>query len=345
MSGTSLDGLDIAACIFQPENQKNKYQIICCESVNYSKIFRNRLKDSHLINSEELVKLNIEFAEFCANSVNSFIKKNDIKHILLIASHGHTVFHNPEKRFTLQIGDGSVIAKKTGISVVCDFRSGDIALGGQGAPLVPIGDELLFGDYDACLNLGGFSNISMKDNGKRIAYDICPVNIVLNKFAVEKGLDYDNNGDIARSGKLIQELFKELNQLGFYSQKPPKSLSREWLDEFFMPVIDKYKPSSTTEDIMHTIVKHIAFQLSNSLKNASNVLITGGGAFNTFLINSLRDITDCNIIIPDDNTINYKEALIFAFLGYLRWHGKINCLASVTGAKRDSCGGAIYLGC
>lgn len=344
MSGTSLDGLDIAACSFSDENHIERYQVICCESISYSDDFRNRLRDSHLLNAEQLVRLHIEFAEFCATSVTSFIRKHKLQNILLISSHGHTVFHKPENGYTLQIGDGSVIAKRTGIPVVCDFRAGDVALGGQGAPLVPIGDELLFGGYDACLNLGGFSNISMRINDNRIAYDICPVNIILNMLARENGLEYDNNGELARSGKIIQNLFDELNQIEFYSATYPKSLSREWLEEIFIPVLVKYKSTSTNEDVMHTIVKHIACQISKSLQKVKNVMLSGGGSFNSFLIDSLKDYTNCEIIIPDDNTVNYKEALIFALLGYLRWHGKINCLASVTGAERDSCCGAVYLG-
>jgi anhydro-N-acetylmuramic acid kinase len=343
MSGTSLDGLDIAACSFSDENNIERYQVTCCESISYSDDFRSRLRDSHLLNAEQLVRLHIEFAEFCATSVTSFIRKHKLQNILLISSHGHTVFHKPENGYTLQIGDGSVIAKRTGIPVVCDFRAGDVALGGQGAPLVPIGDELLFGEYDACLNLGGFSNISMRINDKRIAYDICPVNIILNIFAREKGLEYDNNGNLAHSGKIIQNLYNDLNKIEYYSLPFPKSLSREWLEECFIPLVDKYRMSSKTEDIMHTIVKHIAFQLGQSLENIRNVMISGGGCFNSFLIDSLKDYTNCEIIIPDDNTVNYKEALIFAFLGYLRWNNKVNCLASVTGAKRDSCGGAVYL--
>ncbi len=342
MSGTSLDGLDIVACSFQKNSGGFFYKTYAADTVVYDNNLKKRLADGHLSSAEELLKSDIDFGIFIGNSVLNFIKKHRLNNIFLIASHGHTIFHQPKNGFTFQIGNGATISKTTNISVVCDFRSGDVALNGQGAPLVPIGDEFLFGNYDACLNLGGFSNISYKYKNKRIAYDICPVNIILNKFANYFQKQYDEGGKIAETGKFIPELYEKLNKINFYNLKNPKSLSREWLENVFMPVLDFYK-NKPKADIMFTLIKHIAYQISLALKGKKNVLITGGGAFNNFLINSLKEVSKTEIIIPDKDLVMYKEAIVFAFLGYLRWNGEINCLSSVTGADRDSCCGAVYL--
>lgn len=343
MSGTSLDGLDICACQFKQNTDYYKYKILSARTIDYTDLnIYNDLKNSHLLNTAKLMKLNTEYAIFIADAINDFIFKEQLKNVKLISSHGHTVFHQPESGFSLQIGAGSVIAKKTNIPVVSDFRSGDIALGGQGAPLVPIGDKLLFRDFDACLNLGGFSNISYDKNSLRIAYDICPVNIVLNYFTQKNGKKYDESGEMAKSGHLIPKLFGELNSIDYYSATYPKSLSREWLESIFFKITDNYNRFAVN-DILNTLVKHISYQICKEISNKKNVLITGGGAYNDFLIESIKKETCCEIIIPENQIIDFKEALIFAFLGYLRLKGENNCLASVTGAARDSCGGYIYV--
>lgn len=342
MSGTSVDGLDLALCSFKPVENLWKLEIEKTKFIAYDPGLRQKLLNAHLLNAEDLKLLDICFGEFVAEKINEFLKEYSLR-VDLIASHGHTVFHRPDAGFTYQIGNGEVIAKKTNITVVCDFRTGDVALGGQGAPLVPIGDELLFGDYDACLNLGGFSNISFRDtNNKRIAYDICPVNIVLNKFAMLLGYDYDSCGKIAASGKTNLSLLSELDNIEFYTKKYPKSLGREWVEKDFLPLIDKYK-ELPVEDILNTVTLHIANQISLNLRNLKNVLITGGGTFNKFLIENIRQKTKTQLIIPDDELVNFKEAIVFAFLGLLRYLNKTNCLSSVTGAKRDSCCGMVCM--
>ncbi len=237
----------------------------------------------------------------------------------------------------MQIGDGEVIAKITRTTIINDFRSLDISLSGQGAPLVPIGDLHLFSNYKYCINLGGFSNISIKNNEVIIAFDICPVNIVLNKVCQQLEVEYDNNGDIAKRGRLIPILFEQLNSLNFYNQKAPKSLSREWVEKNIYPLLKNYKP----EDILNTFCEHIAIQIGIFLKNDS-ALFTGGGVFNTYLINRIKYHSYSKIIIPDSTLINFKESLLFAFLGVLRIENQVNCLQSVTGAKRDNCGGVIH---
>jgi anhydro-N-acetylmuramic acid kinase len=342
MSGTSIDGLDIAMCSFSQENGKIRYRILKTKSVEYSNTMRKTLLNLHILDGENLVIEDANFAKFCANEVNLFIRESNLN-VDLIASHGHTVFHRPSSGYTLQIGNGQIIAKITSIPCVYDFRSGDVALGGNGAPLVPIGDELLFSDFDACLNIGGFSNISYRnEKGSRIAYDISPVNIVLNELSRRLGYEYDDSGKIAESGKLNTALLKELDSLLYYHQDAPKSLSREWVENNINPLLVNYSFLST-EDLIHTFAVHSARMIAKELNDLSSVLITGGGAKNKFFISTIRNNTKANIIIPVDELIDFKEAIVFAFLGYLRWNNKINCLASVTGASKDSSGGSIAM--
>jgi anhydro-N-acetylmuramic acid kinase len=244
---------------------------------------------------------------------------------------------------TFQIGNAPYIAAECNLPVISDFRTTDVALGGQGAPLVPIGDRLLFGEYGFCLNLGGFANISNDLNGSRIACDLCPVNIVSNELSKRIGFEYDADGKNGSRGKLIRDLIMELNELPFYKIKGPKSLGREWVETAFMPVMNKYKASIS--DLLRSFYEHVSDQICHYINsnNGGIVLITGGGVFNKFLIELIRSKTKREIVIPDENVVKYKEALIFAFLGMLRFKNQVNCLASVTGARKDSSGGGVYL--
>lgn len=340
MSGTSLDGLDIVLCKFSFQS-KWSFSILKYKTIYYSKEWKKKLFNAPNLSGLDLIILHKQFGQYIGESVLAFLENNDYK-IDLIASHGHTVFHQPEKKLTLQIGDGNEIATTTGIKTISDFRSGDIALGGQGAPLVPIGDKLLFSEYDYCINIGGFANISFEKNNKRFAYDICPANIVLNSLANKSGYPFDKGGKLGRLGKINSELFNELNNLDYYSKRYPKSLGKEWLDVSFIPILNAFKTSS--EDQIRSIYEHIAYQITNSLPNDNKykTLITGGGAFNNFIIELIMQKTKSQIIIPDNIIIEYKEALIFAFLGVLKLENKVNCLSSVTGAKRDSSSGIIF---
>ncbi|MEI8136395.1 MAG: anhydro-N-acetylmuramic acid kinase, partial [Bacteroidota bacterium] len=258
-------------------------------------------------------------------------------------SHGHTVFHQPKLGFSTQIGCGATIAAVTGRTTICDFRSLDVANSGQGAPLVPIGDKLLFGKHEACLNIGGIANISFNDkNGNRIAYDICEANMLLNYLAEKLSQPFDKGGEIAKSGKINAELLNKLNSQNYYSQNGAKSIGREWFEQNILSLIENN--GIEIKDLLATSTEHIAQIIANDLEDKKNVLVTGGGAFNTLLIEKIKSKTNCEIIIPDAQTINFKEALIFAFLGYLRLYKKTNTLSSVTDAKSDSAGGAVYLG-
>jgi len=341
MSGTSLDGLDLAYVEFH-KNESWTFKIIKAETVRYSEKWNQMLKNLIANSIQELQAIDEKYTAYLATTINDFIKRNKISVIDAICSHGHTALHQPENELTYQIGNQKELSKLIGKTVVCDFRVQDVKLGGQGAPLVPIGDALLFSEYDYCLNLGGFANVSTIINSDRIAYDICPVNIVLNHYASKIGFDFDENGTIAASGTINKQLLTSLNKLKFYSLKPPKSLGLEWVRETIFPLIDNYDLS--VEDILRTFVDHTAYQIASEInkKNRASVLVTGGGAYNSFFINELENLTKNRIVIPSQNLVEYKEALIFGLLGVLKLRGENNCLASVTGAKRDHCSGEIY---
>lgn len=262
-----------------------------------------------------------------------------MQQIDVIASHGHTVFHQPERRFTVQIGDGRAIKLQNDYPVVYDFRSQDVLMGGNGAPLVPIGDRLLFGDYSACLNLGGFSNISTEREGRRIAFDICPVNIVLNDEARKLGKKYDEGGKIAERSTIDSDVLEQLNQLPFYAQEGPKSLGTEWLGREVKPLL----AGLSEETALATFTEHAATKIAAEFERLKlkNVLVTGGGAYNDFLIRSISEKSAVEIIIPDSTLIEYKEALIFAFMGLLRLKNINNVIASATGSTHDHCTGLL----
>jgi len=341
MSGTSLDGLDIALCTFTETGNGWNYLISFAETVPYPEVWKSRLVKSHQLCSEDLIKLDRDYGNYIAGVVNKFLKKNCLKP-QIISSHGHTVFHAPSQGYTLQLGHGPNISAGTGLPVIFDFRSTDIALGGQGAPLVPIGDKLLFPEYDACLNLGGFANISFDLESLRRAFDICPVNIILNHFAESNGLPYDKDGILGRQGEINKILFDKLENLQYYKASLPKSLSREWLEEVFIHEIESV--NCPEQDKIHTVYLHIASQIAKTLEQYSvkKVLVTGGGAYNILLTEIIRKNFHSELILPDNKTIEFKEALIFAFLGLLRSLNRTNCLASVTGASKDSSCGVIH---
>lgn len=341
MSGTSLDGLDIAQCTFHFKDKHVDYDIEHAETIDYPKEITKMLRDAELSDALTFCRINAHYGKWTGEACKAFIDRHQ-SDPLLIASHGHTIFHNPHEGFTTQIGSGAHIAAATGIRTVCDFRSLDVALGGQGAPLVPIGDRLLFGQYDACVNIGGFSNISMEKGHKRIAWDICPANYLLNRYASMLGLKYDESGNIARKGKTIDSLLHKLNALDYYAAPPPKSLGREWVEEIVFPLISEY--DYDIPGILNTLTIHIATMIGKALPQSSSAttLFTGGGVHNTFLMELIKATSVSKQFIPDAQTIDFKEALIFAFLGVLRYKGIPNCLSDVTGASVDNIGGAVY---
>ena len=340
MSGTSLDGIDLVYVKFL-KKEYSFFEIIHTETVSYTKEWKQVLKQAIHLSSKELLDLDVVYGKHLGSVLVNFISNYKITEIDFIASHGHTILHQPEEGITLQIGSGSEIAKITQQKVVSDFRTQDVNLGGQGAPLVPIGDELLFSKYDFCLNLGGFSNVSFKKESKRIAFDICPVNIVLNHYANKIGLEYDENGSIASEGYLNRSLLEKLNTLAFYNKEAPKSLGLEWVQQEIFPLIDTIEEDISS--VLRTFVAHIAIQISKIIKDSDSVLITGGGVFNSFLIQEIENYSNIKIVQASYTLINYKEALIFALLGVLKVDNQINCLKSVTGAHKNHSSGVVCL--
>jgi len=340
MSGTSLDGLDFALCKYYFNNDKYSCDVIKTGFYEYPEQIKMELIQAVHDSSFNFVRLHKRFGRVIGRQANIFLK-DSIKPDF-IASHGHTVFHRPDIKLTFQIGDAASIAAETSCSVISDFRNLDTALSGQGAPLVPIGDKLLFSEYDFCINLGGFANISFDRNNKRIAYDICPVNFILNAFSKELGSAFDKNGESGKHGMINTDLLNELKIIPYYSQEPPKSLGREYVEEYFDPIFKKYK--IPVQDKMRTLYKHIATQICNSVSfdSGKRVLLTGGGAHNNFLVSEIMKLSKNEIIIPNKEIIDFKEAIIFGFLGFLRVLEKVNTLSSVTGSLTDSVGGSVF---
>lgn len=337
MSGTSLDGLDMALCRFYTENGRLSYQLLAAETIAYEQVWKERLRNVYDATAEQYFKLHSLYGEYIAGQLNAFLKKHDQK-ADYIASHGHTVFHRPELAFTTQMGCGATIAAHTGTDTVCDFRSLDVALRGQGAPLVPVGDRDLFPQYGACLNIGGIANVSFTKGGETFAFDICIANMALNHLAEKLGKAYDAEGMMASAGQVDQALLTNLLNL----HSDARSLGKEWFDARFLPLLKTNNGS--TEDQMATCVEYTAVMLGKVLQKhgLSSVLITGGGAYNTFLLNRLRAHYQGRVEVPSDEVIKFKEAIIFAYLGYLRATEQTNTLSSVTRATRNSIGGCIY---
>jgi len=340
MSGTSLDGIDLLYASFR-YSEDWTFEILACETQPYDSEWKKILRHLTEKSVDELLQIDDDYSVYLAREISTFIRSNGITNIDFIASHGHTALHRPEDELTLQIGNQQVLANSLGRKVICDFRVQDVNLGGQGAPLVPIGDRLLFSDYTCCLNLGGFANVSFEVGGNRVAYDICPVNIVLNAYAKQLGFAYDNRGNIARQGELHQSLLQQLNALSYYTETPPKSLGLEWVKTNIFPLIDSFKLSIA--DILRTFTEHVAAQISKGFQSNASVLVTGGGAYNTFLMERIQQLSTSKLIIPSKDIVEFKEALIFGLLGVLKERNAINILSSVTGASKDHSSGKVLL--
>ena len=346
MSGTSLDGLDLACCHFWQEGAAWAFKIKSARTVPYNASLRSQLNDAIGYNVTDLLELDHQFGDFLGEEAVNFIEEEDLE-LDFIASHGHTVHHRPDLGFTRQIGSGLQLAIRSGYKVVCDFRSRDIALGGQGAPLVPIGDQAFFSNYAFCLNLGGISNVSFELNGKRIAYDIGIANMLLNYICAKVDLEYDSGGKLARSGKLNAQLLYQLNTLDYYQKSIPKSTGYEWFKDEIIPIVEAGQLE--VPDLLNTAVHHIAEQIAIQLKmyaseQRNTVIVTGGGAFNQYLMEILAEKLDpkVEVIIPSAELVSFKEALVFAYMGLMRILGEVNVLSSVTDASKDSCSGSIF---
>lgn len=340
MSGTSVDGLDVCCAEFALRRGYWSYRTECAKCYPYPEELRETLRSGvQRMSALEFAEFHSWYGDYLGSRVNEFMEEFGVRPDI-IASHGSTVFHEPSRKVMFQVGDGAAIAARTSIPTVSDFRRLDIMLGGQGAPLVPIGDDLLFGEYDACLNIGGFSNISYKRGGRRIAFDISPVNYVINRLAGERSLPMDRDGIIASCGDVDDELFGKLEALGYYHRPAPKSLGREWVEENVFPLLEA--SGLSLEDRLRTYYEHCAARFADAVLPGSRVLVTGGGAWNKFLLGCMERLSGCALIVPDKVTVEFKEALIFAFLGVLYMMDIPSCLSSVTGASRDNIGGMLF---
>ena len=352
MSGSSLDGLDLAFTEFEEQGGKWSFETKAAACYEYSDLWKEKLKNACSLSAREHTLLHTEFGRYMGDRILEFMQENQLHYqVGLIASHGHTSFHIPEKGTSVQLGDGAAIAAKTGLPVVTDLRSMDVALGGQGAPIVPVGEKYLLSGYQYFLNLGGIANISFLAGDKLLAFDICPANRVLNMLASEKGKPYDEGGSMAALGKLDESLLAKLNELEYYSRPHPKSLANDLGTDIIYPMIKSH--SLSAEDGLRTYTEHIAFQLKNAILKlgqpaaGASMLVTGGGAFNDFLLKIIRQLLGeygIEVKVPNAMLVSYKEAIIMGFIGVLRWRQEVNVLGSVTGARRDSIGGALWAG-
>ena len=341
MSGTSLDGIDIIYATYVFDNHWN-FEIHHSETVKYPQYWKSILSQLVDKSLEKIRDIDTSYTEYLANLISDFLRSKGIENVDFISSHGHTALHQPHRGLTLQIGNQQNLSDLLGLKVICDFRIQDVEFGGQGAPLVPIGDKLLFHNYDYCLNLGGFANISFEAKKVRIAYDICPVNIVLNHYVSKLNLEFDDKGQLAKKGVFNKDLLAHLNQLDFYSSEPPKSLGLEWVKDHIIPLIESF--NLQIKDVLRTFVEHIAIQISKIInQNDKIVLITGGGAYNVFLVSRIKALTKSTIVIPSDEIVEFKEALVFGLLGVLKDRNEINCLKSVTGANKNHSSGKILI--
>ncbi|MCS6981922.1 MAG: anhydro-N-acetylmuramic acid kinase [Flavobacteriales bacterium] len=348
MSGTSLDGLDLAICHFEePTPGTWSGHIVAARTLTYDASMDRRLRFAHLLSGRELIFLHSEYGLYLGEVARAFMEESG-QYPDLVASHGHTVYHEPARGFTFQLGSGAHIAKACGRPVVCDFRSSDVAAGGQGAPLVPAGEQALFPEYGSFLNLGGMANITLRVSEGLKAWDVAPANYVLNRLAAACGKPFDESGRLAASGKYLASLALKLEEIPYYRKAPPKSLGAEDVEKQFLPLLTtEHRP----EDMLHTYCRHLAGRVAAELKAygrkaIKRILVTGGGAHNTFLMQCLVDALGSEgyqVEVPPPLLINFKEAFVFAFLGLLRWLGRPNSLALATGAKTDSSGGAVYL--
>lgn len=340
MSGTSLDGVDLALVRFRKEETWS-YQTFATSTQPYSKKWRDQLSNCAFLSKEDLKELDHAYTTYLGNVIQDFLAQQEFSPDF-ISSHGHTALHQPDQGITYQLGNLPQLAKIIGHKVICDFRVGDVALNGQGAPLVPSGEVHLFNQYKACVNLGGFANVSRLDQLPLAAYDICPVNSVMNALVKPLGIAYDKGGGLARSGTIIPALLDALNQLAFYSKSPPKSLGIEWVKATVFPMLSHFKDESMN-DLLHSFCHHCAIQIANQLPATGKVLFSGGGSYNTFLMELIDHYSTAEIVVPSSEVIEFKEAIIFAFLGVLRELELPNCLASVTGAQFDHTSGNIFL--
>jgi anhydro-N-acetylmuramic acid kinase len=356
MSGSSLDGLDIAYVHFHETGGRWTMEIQHTACYPYSAEWTEKLRTATRLPALDYMLLHADYGHYLGDAVNKFIHSFNLDHkVDMVTSHGHTSFHLPMRGMTHQLGDGAAIAAETGLPVISDLRALDTALGGQGAPIVPIGEKLLLAEYGFLLNLGGIANISFRAGDQYFGFDLCPANRVLNMLVKPLGLEMDKGGVLAASGKVDEHLLEELDQLDYYGLPYPKSLANDFGTDLVYPLVTSYKLA--VEDELSTFIEHIATQVSSGISiiarregialDGQQLLVTGGGALNNFLVDRITTHLQpmgVTVIVPDQQLVEYKEAVIMALIGVLRWREEFNVLSSVTGARKDSIGGALWLG-
>ena len=354
MGGSSLAGRDIVLAEISEDRGAWSFEIMAADCYPYDGVWKDRLQGATSLNAMDYALLHTDYGHYLGQQVVRFIENNNLHYKAgFIASHGHTTFHLPGRRMTAQLGDGAAIAAETGMTVISDLRALDVAFGGQGAPIVPIGEKLFWKDYNLFLNLGGIANLSINKPEGYIAFDVCAANRVLNLLAQKEGKEYDAGGEMSASGNINEDLLQQLNALAYYGKAYPKSLANDFGTDEVFPLVEK--AGLSTADALRTYTEHIAVQIAAAINNYAGfttntpqkLLLTGGGAFNTFLIKTLQQHLkpmNIEVVVPDEKLVAYKEALVMALIGVLRWRQEYNVLSSVTGAARDSIGGALWIG-
>ncbi len=350
MSGSSMDGLDIVYVHIEEIGGTWNFDIKEAACISFTNTWKQTLQNITNTSAKELLLTHTTFGKWMGEQIQTFITEKNLEHkIDFIASHGHTVFHEPQLGMTFQMGDGAGIVAQTNLPVITDLRNMDVAFGGQGAPIVPIAEKYLWQGYTYFLNLGGIANISIHTNDTVIAYDICAANRVLNILANELGKEYDKDGEESGKGNIQEDLLYELNRQEYFAKPAPKSLANEFGTDTILAILSKYAIS--IQDKLRTFAEHICIQIANIETSTSNIqpstlLVTGGGANNKFLISLLAHklkAKNIEVVIPDTQTIEYKEAVAMALIGVLRWRDEVNVLHTVTGASQSSIGGALWM--
>ncbi len=357
MSGSSLDGLDIAFCTFTikalPTFEVVNWKINASNTVAYSKAWQKKLMELPQSSALDFVETHAKFGHYLGQLVQQFLSEHALTPDLIV-SHGHTIFHYPERQFTVQIGDGAAIASITGYPVVSDVRAMDVSSGGQGAPIAPIADRYLLSEFDFCLNTGGIFNITYQSDKHSVALDITGANQILNTLANEMDLPYDASGAIARTGTVNITLLEQSNTFDYFLEEYPKSLDNQWVRENLTQLFKNF--DAAVSDRLRTACEHIVFQTRQSVQQifekeklpkdrVYKMIVTGGGAFNTFLMELLVEgLPEIQVVLPDKEMIENKEALLMALMGVMRIESVPNCIHTVTGAVRSVIGGVVHQG-
>ncbi len=372
MSGTSLDGID--AALVNVATDGNSVRFLYGIIRPFSDSLRERLMalaHSKKVNKEELVRMDALMGHLLSDVVEELLKESgmETEDILMVASHGQTIGHYSDKKdqfghstaFTLQIGDGDVIAARTGIPVVSDFRRRDMAMGGEGAPLIPLLDSLLFQDIEqnrCCLNIGGIANVTVLSagGGAPMAFDTGPGNCLSDLAVVRligRGLRFDPGGENALGGEIHNEIVDRAMADAYFTQPPPKSTGREYFDEKFLNFLLGMERDAPFGDMVATISCLTPRSIADALHSfvpvddfPKEMIVSGGGVHNRFFMEKLKAfLPEMNVVSSGEYGIDpdFKEAMGFALMGYRTMKGLPSSIPGVTGARLPQILGKISL--